>query len=127
MRQGKAYPCFATKEELAAISERQRAAGALPGYYGESAIWRDAPAEQVAQRLAAGDPYVVRFRSPGIGGHRVSYTNEVRGEITQDDNRNDVVILKSGSGGAGGSSPAGSRASRCGCPPTISRTWSTTT
>ena len=95
MRQGKAYPCFATKEELAAISERQRAAGALPGYYGEWAIWRDAPAGQVAQRLAAGDPYVVRFRSPGIGGHRVSYTDEVRGEITQDDNRNDVVILKS--------------------------------
>ena len=95
MRQGKAYPCFATKEELAAISERQRAAGALPGYYGEWAIWRDAPVVQVAQRLAAGDPYVVRFRSPGIDGHRVSYIDEVRGEITQDDNRNDVVILKS--------------------------------
>jgi glutamyl-tRNA synthetase len=107
MRRGKAYPCFATKEELAAISERQRAVGALPGYYGEWAIWRDAPVEQVVQRLAAGDPYVVRFRSPGVGGHRVSYTDEVRGEITQDDNRNDVVILKSGSGGVGGSSPRG--------------------
>jgi glutamyl-tRNA synthetase len=105
LRQGKAYPCFATREELAAISERQKAVGALPGYYGEWAIWRDAPQEQVEQRLAAGDPYVVRFRSPGIGGHRVSYTDEIRGEITQDDNRNDVVILKSGSGGAGGSSP----------------------
>ncbi|HEX8006245.1 MAG TPA: glutamate--tRNA ligase family protein [Trebonia sp.] len=95
LRQGKAYPCFATKEELAEISARQRATGALPGYYGEWAIWRDAPAEQVEQRLAAGDPYVVRFRSPGIGGHRVSFTDEIRGEITQDDNRNDAVILKS--------------------------------
>jgi len=95
MRQGKAYPCFATKEELAAIADKQKATGALPGYYGEWAIWRDAPAEQVAQRLAAGDPYVVRFRSPGIGGHRVSFTDEIRGEIAADDNRNDVVILKS--------------------------------
>jgi glutamyl-tRNA synthetase len=95
MRQGKAYPCFATRDELTAISQRQKAVGALPGYYGEWAIWRDAPAGQVEQRLAAGDPYVVRFRSPGIGGRRVSYTDEIRGEITQDDNRNDAVILKS--------------------------------
>jgi glutamyl-tRNA synthetase len=95
LRQDKAYPCFATREELAAISERQKAVGALPGYYGEWAIWRDAPAGEVEQRLAAGEPYVVRFRSPGIGGHRVSFTDEIRGEITQDDNRNDAVILKS--------------------------------
>jgi glutamyl-tRNA synthetase len=95
MRQGKAYPCFETREELAEIAARQKATGALPGYYGEWAIWRDAPEEQVRQRLAAGDPYYIRFRSPGIGGHRVSFTDEIRGEITQDDNRNDAVILKS--------------------------------
>jgi glutamyl-tRNA synthetase len=107
LRQGKAYPCFATKEELAAIADRQKATGALPGYYGEWAIWRDAPEDQVLTRLAAGDPYVVRFRSPGVGGRRVSYTDAIRGELSFDDNRNDAVILKSGSGGAGGSSPGG--------------------
>src|SRR5579863_5554723 len=32
MRQGKAYPCFATKDELAAIAVKQKAVGALPGY-----------------------------------------------------------------------------------------------
>jgi glutamyl-tRNA synthetase len=95
MRQGKAYPCFETKEQAQARVARQQAVGALPGYYGEWAIWRDAPAEEVQQRLAAGEPYVVRFRSPGIGSHRVSFTDEIRGEITQDDNRNDAVILKS--------------------------------
>src|SRR5215469_16195395 len=95
MRQGKAYPCFETKEQAEARVARQRSVGALPGYYGEWAIWRDAPAEQVEQRLAAADPYIVRFRSPGVAGHRVSFTDEIRGEITQDDNRNDVVILKS--------------------------------
>jgi glutamyl-tRNA synthetase len=95
MRSGKAYPCFATREELTAIAERQKAVGALPGYYGDWAIWRDAPPEQVRARLDAGDPYVVRFRSPGVGGHRVSYTDAIRGELSFDDNRNDVVILKS--------------------------------
>jgi glutamyl-tRNA synthetase len=95
MREGKAYPCFATKEELAEISAKQKATGALPGYYGDWAVWRDAPEDQVRTRLANGDPYVVRFRSPGIGGRRVTYTDAIRGEHTADDNRNDIVILKS--------------------------------
>jgi glutamyl-tRNA synthetase len=95
LRAGRAYPCFATKEELEEITARQRAANALPGYYGTWAIWRDAEPDQVAKRLAAGDPYVVRFRSPGAAGARVSFTDAIRGELTADDNRNDVVILKS--------------------------------
>src|SRR6185437_4973961 len=68
MRQGKAYPCFETPEQAEARVARQKTVGALPGYYGEWAIWRDAPEDQVRARLDAGDPYVVRFRSPGIGG-----------------------------------------------------------
>src|SRR5580692_6680749 len=95
LRQGLAYPCFATKQDLAEITARQRAAGALPGYYGQWAIWRDADPEDVAKRLAAGEPYAVRFRSPGTTGARVSFTDAIRGELSLDDNRNDAVILKS--------------------------------
>ena len=94
LRQGKAYPCFETPEQAEARVERQKAVGALPGYYGDWAIWRDAPEDQVRARLEAGDPSVIRFRSPGIGGARVSFTDEIRGELSADDNRNDVVILK---------------------------------
>jgi glutamyl-tRNA synthetase len=94
MRQGKAYPCFETPQQAEARAARQKTVGALPGYYGEWAIWRDAPEEQVRERLAAGDPYVVRFRSPGLSGQRVSFTDVIRGEITADDNRNDIVVLK---------------------------------
>jgi len=93
--QGKAYLCFATRADLEDISARQRAAGALPGYYGMWAIWRDARAAQVEERLAAGAPYVVRFRSPGLAGGRVTWADEIRGELAADDNRNDAVILKS--------------------------------
>jgi glutamyl-tRNA synthetase len=94
MRAGKAYPCFETPEQAESRVARQKATGALPGYYGEWAIWRDAPEEQVRERLDAGDPYVVRFRSPGLSGQRVSFTDVIRGEISADDNRNDIVILK---------------------------------
>ena len=94
MRQGKTYPCFETPAQAEVRVARQKATGALPGYYGEWAIWRDAPEDQVRARLEAGDPYVVRFRSPGIGGVRVSFTDLIRGEISSDDNRNDVVLLK---------------------------------
>src|SRR6201996_8728541 len=94
MREGAAYPCFETPEQSQERVARQKTAGALPGYYGEWATWRDAPEEQVRARLAAGDPYVVRFRSPGLRGQRVSFTDVIRGAISSDDNRNDVVILK---------------------------------
>jgi glutamyl-tRNA synthetase len=95
LRQDKAYLCFATKEDLADIAARQKASKALPGYYGQWAIWRNATPEQVTAKLAAGETYVVRFRSPGLAGVRVTYTDVIRGELTQDDNRNDTVILKS--------------------------------
>src|SRR5215470_12858135 len=95
LRQGRAYVDFATKQDLEEITARQQAAGALPGYYGKWAIWRDADPDEVTKRLAAGEPYVVRFRSPGGSGNRVSFTDAIRGEIAMDDNRNDAVILKS--------------------------------
>ena len=95
LRQGRAYVDFATKQDLEEITARQRTAGALPGYYGTWAIWRDADPEEVARRLAAGEPHVVRFRSPGAAGVRVSFTDAIRGRMTMDDNRNNAVILKS--------------------------------
>jgi glutamyl-tRNA synthetase len=95
LRQGKAYPCFATSEELAENRKKQDAAKVPPGYYGDWAIWRDAPAEQVQAKLDAGVPYVVRFRSPGVPGRRVEFDEAIRGRMSAEDNYNDVVILKS--------------------------------
>src|SRR5207302_446484 len=95
MREGKAYPCFATKEELAEITERQQATKLPTGYYGTWAIWRDADPEAVRAKLAEGAPYVVRFRAPEeAGARRARFTDAIRGELTHEDNRNDAVILK---------------------------------
>lgn len=95
LRHDRAYLCFASKEELAAAAEEQRAEKVPTGYYGRWAIWRDAPADRVRERLAAGEPYVVRFRSPGAVVGRIAYTDLIRGTLEAEDNRNDVVILKS--------------------------------
>lgn len=96
LRQGQAYPCFASSAELAQLSEQQRTAKVPTGYYGRWALWRDRDPGQVEQRLAAGDPYVVRFRAPDdAAGLRTHFTDAIRGRLEHEANRNDAVILKS--------------------------------
>lgn len=96
LRQGKAYLCFATKDELADITARQQAMKIPTGYYGKWAVWRDADPADVAAKLTEGAPYVVRFRAPeDAAGKRVRFTDAIRGELEHEANRNDTVILKS--------------------------------
>ena len=94
MREGTAYPCFATKEELAQISDAQRTLKLPTGYYGRWAPWRDASVEDVRAALDAGKPWVARFRSGGKVGERFAFTDRLRGRVEMEDNHNDVVILK---------------------------------
>jgi glutamyl-tRNA synthetase len=95
LRSGKAYLCFATSEELAETRTRQQQLKRPTGYYGEWAIWRDADVNAVREQLDHGTPYVLRFRSPGRTGGRSSFADAIRGELSMEDNYNDVVILKS--------------------------------
>ncbi|MCZ0988712.1 glutamate--tRNA ligase [Streptomyces diastatochromogenes] len=95
LRTGQAYLCFATQQELADIRQRQEDTKVPTGYYGDWAIWRDADPGEVTARLAEGAPYVVRFRSPALAGARRAFTDAIRGRLEHEDNRNDVVILKS--------------------------------
>jgi len=95
LRQAKAYLCFATEADLADIRRRQEAAKVPTGYYGDWAIWRDADPAAVGAKLNEGVPYVVRFRSPGETGARVSFVDAIRGTLEHEANRNDAVILKS--------------------------------
>lgn len=97
LREGKAYLCFATEEELADIRRRQQNQKVPPGYYGQWALWRDADEADVAAKLAAGAAYVVRFRSPGRLGARREFVDAIRGRLSAEDNYNDVVVLKSSS------------------------------
>ena len=94
LREGKAYLCFATKDELAALAAEQRDSKLPTGYYGKWAPWRDATDDDVKARLSVGEPYVVRFRSPGEDVGRVTFDDVIRGPLSADGNRNDLVILK---------------------------------
>lgn len=95
VEEGKAYPCFCTEEELAAMREKQEANKENTGYYGPYAIWRDRPMEDIQARLAAGQPWVLRFRSTGDISHQFKYNDLVKGELTVTENDVDQVLLKS--------------------------------
>lgn len=91
---GRAFVCFATKDDLAAATAEQQAQKVMSGYWGPWARWRDATEDQVAEKLEQGLPYVIRFRAPDGPPRRVAYHDLIRGSIEQDDNINNIVILK---------------------------------
>ncbi|KQX56144.1 MULTISPECIES: glutamate--tRNA ligase family protein [unclassified Streptomyces] len=97
VRRDRAYPCFCAKDRLARSAEEQRAGRSPLGYYGRWAPCRTLAPEEAARRLAAGEPYVVRFRCPYEFPGRVRFTDRIRSSVTMRDNGNDIVLLKSSS------------------------------
>ncbi len=95
VREGKAYPCFCTEEELAAIRAKQEEEKVDPGYYGKWAVWRDAPIEKIEEKLAEGTPFVLRFRSEGDVSRKIKFTDLIKGNIEITENDKDHVLLKS--------------------------------
>ena len=93
--EGRAYPCFATAEQLDGIRAQQEAAGEDPGYYGRWAVWRDADYAQVEAQVKAGAPFVIRFRSEGDPARKFKFTDLVKGALELPENHMDHVLLKS--------------------------------
>ena len=95
VEEGKAYPCFCTEEELAAMREKQEANKETTGYYGPYALWRDRPIKDIRAQLDAGNPWVLRFRSTGDIAKQFKFNDLVKGELTVTENNVDQVLLKS--------------------------------
>lgn len=95
VRQGKAYPCFCTEEELTSMRETQQEQKLNFGYYGQWAKCRDLSLEEIEVNLAAGKPYVLRFRSEGDPEKRFLHRDLVKGDIELPENDQDIVLLKS--------------------------------
>ena len=93
--EGQAYPCFCTEEELTAMREKQEANKVNFGYYGEFAMWRDRPMEDIKAQLDAGNPWVLRFRSTGSIENQFKFDDLVKGKLTITENDIDHVLLKS--------------------------------
>ncbi len=87
----KAYPCFCTTERLALVRESQQAAGIPPMYDRHC---RNLSKEEVATRIAAGEPHVIRLRVPI--GELIRFNDIVRGDIEFDSKTiDDQVLIKS--------------------------------
>ena len=85
---GKAYNCYASKEELDAMREGQRARGEKPRYDGR---WR--PENAVDKAIPTGIKPVVRFRNPDDGD--VTWNDLVKGPITfANQELDDLVIMR---------------------------------
>ena len=95
VEEGQAYPCFCTEEELTAMREKQEAQKVNFGYYGEFAMWRDRPIEDIQAQLDAGNPWVLRFRSTGSIENQFKFDDLVKGKLTITENDIDHVLLKS--------------------------------
>ena len=88
---GKAYKCFATPEELAEMREMAAKLGKRSGY---DRRYRNLSPEEVAEREAAGQPYVVRLKVPLTG--ECLYEDGIKGKITCPwADVDDQILLKS--------------------------------
>ena len=90
MASGHAYPCWATKEELDAMREAQRAKGLKPRYDGR---WRPERAKAAGLVPPADRAPVIRFRTPDDGD--VGWDDLVKGPISfPNAELDDLVILR---------------------------------
>jgi len=91
---GHAYPCFCTKEELDALREQAAARNEIFRYPG---TYRDFDPAEARRRREAGEPHVIRFKTPGEGVTVVE--DLVHGTVTfQNAGLDDFVLLKNDGG-----------------------------
>lgn len=94
LEQGKAYPCFCSLEELDEIRKKQEAAKVRTGYYGVWAKCRNLSVEEMAEKIKAGEPYIIRFKSPGREDKKIKHKDVIKGNVEFPENDQDVIIIK---------------------------------
>lgn len=92
--QGKAYPSFATEEDLAKIREEQEALKVNTGYYGKWATDRQLTMEDIRAKLDAGEPWTLRLKATGNPEETRIIADGIRGHVTIHPNDQDFVLLK---------------------------------
>lgn len=89
IEQGSAYYCFCPKERLEAVRKEQMELKQQTKYDQTCAHLLK---EDIAQKLAGNEPYVIRLRIPE---GKTTFTDEIRGEITIDNMEiDDQVLMK---------------------------------
>lgn len=92
---GLAYPCFCSEEKLTQMREEQISKKLNFGYYDEWAVCRQLSLDDIKAKIAAGEEYVLRFRSSGNIENTVEVFDGIRGTLKLQENYQDFVLLKS--------------------------------
>ena len=95
IEEGRAYPCFCTKEELDEMRTNQEARKKRTGYYGLYAKCRKLTVDEQIEKVKAGIPFVIRFRSNGDFDNKIVFEDLVKGKLSLSQNDIDDVIMKS--------------------------------
>ncbi len=95
IKQGFAYPCFCTSEQLEKTRALQEKDNIRTGYHNEWAACRSLTFEQIKEKVDAGVPFVIRLKSPGSEENKVIFDDMIKGKIEMPENDEDFVLLKS--------------------------------
>jgi len=91
VRDGFAYYCFCSPERLEQVRQEQSLRHVPPRYDGHC---RNLSKDEVASRLAAGEPGVIRFKTPTEG--ETTFQDLIRGPVSfSNSTLNDYVLMKS--------------------------------
>ena len=92
--EGKAYPCFMTEAELESIREEQEINKVRTGVYGIYAADRDLSLQEIKDKLANKEEYVIRLKSPGNPNNIIEFTDLIKGKMKFPESDEDFVLLK---------------------------------
>ena len=95
LKEGLAYPCFLTEEEINTIREEQERNKEEIGIYGKYAKYRDLTDEEILNKINNGEKYVLRLKSPGNINNKVKIKDLIKGELEFPENNLDIVLIKS--------------------------------
>lgn len=93
VKQGLAYPCFCTAEEIDEIRQQQENDD-IKGYWGKYAKCRNLSFEQIKQNIENGMPWTLRLKSPDDIEKKCYFDDMIKGKIEMPENVIDVVLLK---------------------------------
>lgn len=94
VKNGLAYPCFCSAEDLNELREKQENEGVNKGYYGEYAKCRNLTYDQIEKNINEEKPYVLRLRSQNDPDKKIKFDDFIKGKIEMPQNNQDIVLLK---------------------------------
>lgn len=94
VEQDLAYPCFCSAEELDEIRAAQENES-IKGYWGKWAKCRSLNIDEIEKKLADGNAFTLRLKSPGSSDKKCFFDDMIKGKIEMPENVQDIVLLKS--------------------------------